>query len=99
MYCTLLIFLFQVFFLIYLLHAVANAAKRIFVIIFSLVTLKNPVTTVNMFGMGVSVCGVWVYNRAKIMDQNNRKKKLQYALPEEAENQNENSAAATAAIV
>ena len=33
------------------------------------------------------------------MDQNNRKKKLQYALPEEAENQNENSAAATAAIV
>lgn len=62
-------------------YAVANAAKRIFVIIFSLVTLKNPVTYVNMFGMAVSCCGVWVYNKAKIHDQSVRKKKLQYTLP------------------
>ena len=61
-------------------YAVANAAKRIFVIIFSLVTLKNPVTSVNMFGMAVSICGVWVYNKAKISDQNLRKKRLQYTL-------------------
>jgi solute carrier family 35 protein E1 len=62
-------------------YAVANAAKRIFVIIFSLVTLKNPVTYVNLFGMGVSCCGVWVYNKAKLTELAWKNKKLKYTLP------------------
>merc|ERR1712071_283638 len=58
-------------------YAVANAGKRIFAILFSLVTLKNPVTAWNLFGMGISCCGVWVYNRAKLMQQALLKKNME----------------------
>lgn len=44
-------------------YAVANATKRITIISVSLVTLKNPVTPINIFGMFLSVIGVLGYNR------------------------------------
>lgn len=46
-------------------YAVANAAKRIIVIGVSIALLKNPVTPMNLFGMSLSVLGVFIYNRAK----------------------------------
>ncbi|KAI6196627.1 TPT domain-containing protein [Aphelenchoides besseyi] len=46
-------------------YAISNAAKRIAVIIVSLIVLQNPVTPLNMFGTLVSVIGVFIYNRVK----------------------------------
>ncbi|XP_015782338.1 solute carrier family 35 member E1 homolog [Tetranychus urticae] len=46
-------------------YSVANSSKRIAIIIVSLITMKNPITFTNMFGMCTAVTGVLLYNRAK----------------------------------
>lgn len=55
-------------------YSVCNSSKRIFVIIISLITMKNPITFTNSFGMSVAVIGVLLYNRAK--HEQNKSKEL-----------------------
>jgi solute carrier family 35 protein E1 len=53
-------------------YAVSNAAKRIVVIMLSLLTLKNPVTPLNVLGMFISIVGIFVYNRVKHIEKQKR---------------------------
>ncbi|XP_074603688.1 solute carrier family 35 member E1 homolog [Brevipalpus obovatus] len=55
-------------------YSVCNSSKRIFVIVISLVTMKNPISFTNFFGMTVAVTGVFLYNRAK--HEQNKAKEL-----------------------
>lgn len=53
-------------------YSVTTATKRVLVIAVSILTLKNPVTILNMTGMVLAVFGVFLYNRTKQIEARKR---------------------------
>lgn len=54
-------------------YAIAGSTKRLVVITISILVLHNPVTKMNLLGIGLALIGVVLYNQMK---HNEQKKKL-----------------------
>lgn len=52
-------------------YAVASAAKRVVVVLASVLVLRNPVSGANAMGMALAAAGVLAYNRAKLKSKPN----------------------------
>jgi solute carrier family 35 protein E1 len=52
-------------------YSIANTSKRLFVIVSSIIWFGNKVSTINMFGICISLIGVLLYNRAQLLKRSN----------------------------
>ena len=50
-------------------YAIAGSTKRLVVIAVSILVLHNPVTKINLFGIGLALIGVVLYNQVKYYEQ------------------------------
>lgn len=50
-------------------YAIAGSTKRLVVIAVSILVLHNPVTKINLFGIGLALIGVVLYNQVKYHEQ------------------------------
>lgn len=46
-------------------YAIAGSTKRLVVIMISIVIFHNSINSINLFGIGLAIIGVIVYNRIK----------------------------------
>eukprot|EP01147_Barroeca_monosierra_P011165 gene11165-3223_t len=58
-------------------YSVANVAKRIVIISASMLFFQTPATPANVFGMAISICGIGMYNKAKIDSRRRQQAKEQ----------------------
>ena len=52
-------------------YSVANTLKRVFVIVSSILWFQNQITLPNGIGITLSLTGLYLYSRAKLMEKNN----------------------------
>ena len=50
-------------------YAIAGSTKRLVVITISILVLHNPVTKINLLGIGLALIGVVLYNQMKHNEQ------------------------------
>lgn len=58
-------------------YSVANTLKRVFVIVLSIIWFRNPVSLTNALGIIIALTGIFLYNRACVIE---REKQLKNTL-------------------
>ena len=50
-------------------YSVTNTLKRVFVIVVSILYFQNPVTASNAIGIVIALVGIFLYNRATVLEK------------------------------
>ncbi|EGD72605.1 T-cell receptor beta chain ANA 11 [Salpingoeca rosetta] len=63
-------------------YSVANVAKRIVIIVASMLFFQNPATPANIAGIAISICGIALYNKSKLDERRRTQMQQQLAMDE-----------------